>query len=149
LFHLAQLNIAKLAAPIDSPQLKEFVDNLDYVNGLGEASPGFVWRLTGDGNDATSLRPFPDDDIIVNMTVWESKEALFNFTYKTDHTTFLRRRREWFVATATPMVVLWHVPAGHEPTLDEARARLDHLTQHGPTPHAFTFRDSFEPVAST
>jgi heme-degrading monooxygenase HmoA len=140
-FHLAQLNIAKLVAPIDSPELADFVENLDRINALGESSPGFVWRLTGDGNDATSLRPFPDPDIIVNMTVWESKEALHAFTYKSDHTAFIRRRREWFVATDEAMVVLWHIPVGHEPSLEEARERLNHLRTHGSTEFAFTFRD--------
>jgi GNAT superfamily N-acetyltransferase len=145
--HLAQLNIAKLAAPLDSPQLADFVGNLDRINELGESSPGFVWRLKGDGNDATSLRPFPDDDVIVNMTVWESKNALHEFTYKTDHTQFLRRRREWFVSTDTAMVALWSVPAGHEPTLGEARVRLDHLRAYGASPYAYTFRDEVESLA--
>jgi heme-degrading monooxygenase HmoA len=139
--HLAQLNISKLVAPLDSPQLVDFVANLDRINALAESSPGFVWRLTGDGNDATSLRPFPDPNVIVNMSVWESKEALAAFTYKSDHTAIVRRRREWFVAAEEAMVVLWHVPIGHQPSLEEARERLEHLRTHGPTAFAFTFRD--------
>ena len=138
--HLAQLNVAHLAAPLDSPQLAGFVNALDEINALGEGSPGFVWRLVGDGNDATSLRPFPDPDMIVNLTVWTDKAALDAFTYHSPHTAFLRRRREWFTPVDTPGVALWHVPAGHVPTLGEARARLEHLAARGPLPYAFGFR---------
>lgn len=146
--HLAQVNVAKLLAPIDSPQLEGFTSRLDLVNAMAEAAPGFVWRLKGDGNDATSLRPFPDPDIIVNMSVWESVEALFDFTYRqADHTGVMRGRREWFAKHERAHMALWWVPVGHEPTLAEARERLDHLDRHGPTPVAFTFKDRFPPPA--
>ena len=138
--HLAQLNVAHLAAPLESPQLAGFVNALDEINALGEASPGFVWRLVGDGNDATSLRPFPNPDMIVNLTVWTGKAALDGFTYHSAHTAFLRRRREWFTPMNTAAVALWHVPDRHMPTLGEARARLEHLTARGPSPYAFGFR---------
>lgn len=140
---LAQINIAHLAAPLNSPQLSDFVDNLDRINALAESSPGFVWRLKGDGNDATDLRPFPNPDVIVNMTVWNSIEDFGNFVYKSEHTQIVRRRREWFHKLATPPVGLWWVPAGHLPTLGEARARLDHLARYGPGPLCFGFRDRF------
>lgn len=144
MYHLAQVNIAKLLAPIDSPQLEGFTSRLDLVNAMAESSPGFVWRLKGDGNDATSLRPFPDPDVIVNMSVWESLEALWDFTYRqADHTGVMRGRREWFARHEKAHMALWWVPAGHEPTLAEARERLDHLDRHGPTPVAFTFKDRF------
>ena len=138
--HLAQLNVAHLAAPLDSPQLAGFVNALDEINALGEGSPGFVWRLVGDGNDATSLRPFPDPDMIVNLTVWTDKAALEAFAYRSAHASFLRRRREWFTPMATPPLVLWYVPAGHVPTLGEVRARLEHIAARGPSPYAFGFR---------
>ncbi|QJE73870.1 DUF3291 domain-containing protein [Aerophototrophica crusticola] len=144
MYHLAQVNIAKLLAPIDSPQLLGFTSRLDMVNAMAESAPGFVWRLKGDGNDATSLRPFPDPEVIVNMSVWESVEALFDFTYRqADHTGVMRGRREWFARHEGAYMALWWVPAGHEPTLAEARERLDHLDRHGPTPVAFTFKERF------
>jgi len=142
-WHLAQLNIARAIAPLDAPPLADFVAALDRVNALAEASDGFVWRLIGDGGDATSVRVDGDPDVIVNLTVWQSVEALFDFTYKSGHIEIMRRRREWFEAAAAPYLVLWWVPAGHVPTLDEALARLAHLRGHGPTAHAFTFKRRF------
>src|SRR5690348_14417765 len=94
-YHLAQINVGRLLAPIDSPEIKDFVDNLDRINELAESSEGFVWRLKGEGNDATSLRPF-GDDIIVNMSVWRDVDSLRNFVYKSAHTPIMKRRREWF-----------------------------------------------------
>lgn len=138
---LAQLNIAKLVAPLDDPRLADFSGNLDRINALAESSDGFVWRLKGDGNDATSLRVFPDPTIIVNMSVWRDRESLRAFTYASDHTVFLRRRREFFVPMETAGLVLWHVRAGHEPTLGECRARIEHLDRHGSGSFAFLFRD--------
>ncbi len=141
LTHLAQVNIARLAAPIDSAQLAPFVAALDEVNALAERSPGFVWRLIGEGNDATSLRPFPDQDVIVNMSVWTSRDALAALVYQSDHTRFVRRRREWFGQVEGSAVVgLWPVPVDHRPTLGEARARLDHLSAFGPTAFCQGFR---------
>lgn len=137
---LAQVNIAALTAPIDSPDLRDFVEALDRINALAESASGFVWRLMGDGNDATSLRPFPNPNIIVNMSVWQDRAALEHFTYRTDHSAILHRRREWFEPSTAPAVAMWHIEDGHRPTLGEARARLDFLHQRGPTPYAFGFR---------
>ena len=139
--HLAQLNIAKLVAPLDDPRLADFANNLDRINALAESSDGFVWRLKGEGNDATSLRVFPDPSVIVNMSVWHDVEALRAFTYASDHTAFLRRRREFFVPMHSAAVVLWRVPIGHQPTLGECRARLEHLDRYGTDAYAFLFRD--------
>ena len=139
--HLAQFNIARLAAPLDSPQLADFVNNLDPVNALAEASPGFVWRLVGEGNNATDLRPFPDPDMLVNVSVWESIETFGAFVYKGDHPKFVRRRREWFHKMDTPPVGLWWVPEGHKPTLGETRSRVDHITRYGASPYCFGYRD--------
>ena len=126
--------------------MKDFVDNLDRINALAEASPGFVWRLMGEGNDATSLRPFPDDMVIVNMSVWVDLEHLREYVYKTAHAEILRRRKEWFESVKDAMVVLWWVPKGHIPTVEEAKHRLEHLRAHGSTPEAFTFTKPFEPA---
>jgi hypothetical protein len=147
-WHLAQLNIARLAAPIDAPEIAPFVAALDAVNALAERSPGFVWRLQTDDGNATSVRPFDDERIIVNLTVWTSIDALADYVYRSDHTAFLRRRREWFAHIDGPALVMWWVPAGDIPTLDDAKARLAHLATQGPTAQAFTFRHPFAPDAS-
>ncbi|MDX2139673.1 MAG: DUF3291 domain-containing protein [Chloroflexota bacterium] len=141
-FHIAQLNLARMLTSLDDPSMKDFVDNVPRVNQIGIDTPGFVWILKGDGGDATLLRPF-GDDVLINMTVWESIDALFQYAYYSDHAQFFRRRAEWFQKAAEAMVVLWWVPAGHQPTLEEADARIQHLRQHGPTPYAFTFKQRF------
>ena len=141
-YELAQLNVARLAAPLYTPRLKDFVANLDPVNAMAEAAPGFVWRLQGEAGDATALRPW-EPDLIVNMSVWASIQALHDFTYGSGHSAILRRRREWFIPMDTPLLVLWWTPVGHRPTLDEARERLDLLTANGSSPAAFTLRASF------
>lgn len=142
-YHLAELNIAKMLAPLDSEQMSGFMNGLAEINALAEAAPGFVWRLTTPAGDATELRPFDDPEIIVNMSVWESIDALFDYTYYSAHTDFFRRRGEWFSKMDTPAVVMWWIPAGHIPTLDEAKEKLEHLTRHGATPTAFTFKQRF------
>jgi hypothetical protein len=141
--HLAQLNIGRLRAPIDSPEIAEFKNALDSINALAESSPGFVWRLKDDvQNNATSLAWTDDPLLIPNLSVWASVEELSDFVYHTAHTPFLRRRREWFEKTEVFMV-LWWVPVGHIPTVPEALERLEQLKQHGPGPGAFTFRQRF------
>jgi hypothetical protein len=146
-WHLAQYNIARLLAPLDDPLLADFVANLERVNRLGDASPGFVWRLQTDDGTSTSVRVRGDERIIVNFTVWESIEALFEFTYHSGHVEMYRRRREWFEHIAEAYLVLWWVPAGHIPSVEEADERLDYLRAHGPTEHAFTFKQRFDPPA--
>jgi heme-degrading monooxygenase HmoA len=143
--HVAQVNVARLRAPIDSPELADFVALLDTINELGDTSPGFVWRLKTPGGDATSFRVFDDDSLIVNLTVWESIEALSDFAYRTDHKEVMRRRREWFVPMEEAYLALWWVPIGHRPSVAEAEDRLRYLRAQGPTPEAFTFRDRFPP----
>lgn len=142
--NLAQLNIARLRFPLDGPELKDFVDALPEINALGDNSPGFVWRLQDESGDATGVaNPF-GKDVILNLTLWESVEALRAYIYHTPHLEFMRRRREWFDHEGLPeTLVLWWVPEGHLPTVDEAAERLAHLAQHGPTEHAFTLRKSF------
>jgi uncharacterized protein DUF3291 len=140
-YQLAQINIAELKAPLDSPQLKDFVDNLDRINTLAEGAPGFVWRLTGDGNDATSLRPM-GEKIIVNYSIWRDVESLKEFVYKTAHVEILKRKREWFERMSLPYV-LWWVPAGYIPTVAEAVARLELLRAKGASPDAFHFGEAY------
>ena len=143
--HLAQLNIGRLRAPTDDPLVAEFMAALDPINALAERSPGFVWRFQTEEGNATAERPFDDDEILVNFSTWENVEALAAYVYRSDHTVFLRRRRDWFERMEGVFQVLWWVPAGHRPTVDEAIARLEHLRLHGPTAHAFTFRRRFGP----
>ena len=144
--HVAQLNIARPRAPLDSPQLAGFVSRLDEINALADAAPGFVWRLVdGEGGNATTLRPY-GPDVMVNLSVWESVEALYDFAYRTAHLDVLRRRREYFDHDGLDAyAVLWWVPAGTQPSLAEARRRLDLLAAEGPTWQAFTFRERFPP----
>jgi hypothetical protein len=119
-----------------------FRAGLEPINALADGAPGFVWRLQTDDGDATAIRPYADERMIVNMSVWESIEALRAFVYASGHTSVMRNRRAWFDKLET-YLVLWWVPAGHEPTIDEAKERLEHLKRRGPTPYAFTFRASF------
>jgi hypothetical protein len=140
---LAQVNIALPKEPLDAPLLAEFLAWLEPVNARADLAPGFVWRLQTDDGDATGIRGFDDDRLIVNMSVWESVEALQEFVYRDrGHLAVVRRRREWFNRMDTFMV-LWWVPAEHRPTVPEAEERLELLRRRGPTPQAFTFREHF------
>lgn len=143
--HLAQLNVGRLVAPLDDPRIDDFRTNLDPVNALAEASPGFVWRLQDEAGNATGIKVTDDPLYIVNLTVWESIEALADFAYRSGHTAILRRRREFFEPPAQPIACLWWIPEGARPRVEEAHARLEHLRAHGPTPVAFTFRHRFDP----
>ncbi|MCT7353910.1 DUF3291 domain-containing protein [Streptomyces sp. 15-116A] len=147
-FELAQVNIARLKAPLDSPQLKDFVDGLDPVNADADAAPGFVWRLQSESGDATDVPVFDDEWLIINMSVWRDTDALTAFMYQGRHRELLARRREFFERMQEAVTALWWVPAGHRPTVAEAESRLLHLRAHGPTPHAFTLRTSFPPGTS-
>jgi hypothetical protein len=143
-FHVAQLNIGRIRGPIDSPIMAEFVALLDPVNAVADASPGFVWRLQTEEGNATAVRPYEDDSIAVNMSVWESIDDLAAFVYRSGHVDVMRRRREWFERMRIYMV-LWWIPASEIPAVEEAMERLEHLQVHGPTPHAFTFKARFPP----
>jgi hypothetical protein len=135
--HLAQLNIGRLRYPTDDPRMADFMNALDLVNGLAERSKGFVWRLKDESGNATNFRPFPDPQMAVNLSVWESVEALERYVYLTVHKRFYGRREEWFDKLDGPHLVLWWIPAGHIPTLIEAKERLEYLAAHGPSVHAF------------
>jgi len=139
-FHIAQVNIARMRAPLDSETMAGFVSRLDEINALADGAPGFVWRLQTDEGNATYLRPYDDERILFNLSVWESVEALKDYVYKTAHAELLRQRRDWFEQFEGAFVALWWVPAGHVPSVDEAKKRLAHLDAHGPSQFAFTFR---------
>jgi len=141
--HLAQVNIARAKAPLDSPIMKGFVDQLEHINQLAETSPGFVWRLQTEEGDATAFKVFDDALIIVNMSVWESLESLKDYVYSGDHLAVLKNKKHWFEKPSSPILALWWVPAGQIPTIDSAKLALETLTEKGPSPDAFTFAKPF------
>ena len=141
--HLAQVNIARLLAPIDDPRIADFVAQLDEINFLADQSPGFVWRLKSDSGNATDLAYNDDPFVIVNMSVWESIEALRDYAYTSKHVDVFRRRAEWFEKASKPHYCLWWIPAGHIPTVAEARERLELYQRHGATPESFWFSQRF------
>lgn len=144
--HFAQFNVAWLKKPLDHPDTADFKNAIDPVHELADAAPGFVWRLVADGHtSATTLRPLGEDGII-NFTVWESREAMAAWVYRNEHGSALRRRRDWFYPPLEPSVVMWWIPAGHTPTLEEALDRLQYLRNHGPTPLAFTYKEKYVPA---
>ena len=142
MMHLAELNIGRLKAPVDHPLVKEFIDNLERINALAERMPGFVWRLTGAGNNATDLHFGDDLAMAVNMSVWETAKQLETYVFGTVHAKFYQRRQEWFEVMERPHFVLWHVPEGHRPTLPEAAERLRHYDAHGPSDFAFGWAEA-------
>lgn len=144
-FHLAQFNIARAKAPLDDPLLADFMARLDEINALAEDSPGFVWRLQSDSGNATDIQAYDDPRMLINMSLWESAEVLFDYVYRSGHSKVMARRKEWFDRFDGPYVVLWWVAAGHRPDLQEAQERLEHLQSHGPTSQAFTFKQRFPP----
>jgi hypothetical protein len=129
---------------LDAPTMAEFVAALDAINALADGSPGFAWRLQTEDGDATSIRPFDDELMIINMSVWESIDQLAEFVYRSGHVEVMRRRRQWFERMRL-YLALWWVPEGHAPTVPEALERLEHLQAHGPSAYAFTFKQRFEP----
>jgi hypothetical protein len=130
---------------IDDPIMEGFKSQLDRINALADASPGFVWRLQTEDGNATAIRAFEDPLMAVNMSVWESLESLHHYVYKSAHLGPLRDRHEWFEPLGVPILVLWWIPEGHLPSVEEAKEKLAHLRAHGPTPSAFTFRQPFPP----
>ena len=137
---LAQFNIARIRYPLDDPRMREFVDNVERVNGLADKIPGFVWRLQDDSGHAMNMRVYDDPAILPNLTVWETVEALERFVWQTLHQRFYARREEWFAPVKTTLV-MWWIPAGHRPGMAEGVARLDHLIAHGPSDYAFSWED--------
>jgi Domain of unknown function (DUF3291) len=144
-FELAQLNIGIIKGPMDSPVMADFAAGLARINALADRSPGFVWRLQTEAGDATAIRPFDDENLLLNMSVWRDVESLNEYVYGSAHVDLMRRRREWFERMREAFLVLWWVPKGHRPSIPEAIARLELLRAKGPTAEAFTFRQAFPP----
>lgn len=149
MYHLAQVNVARMLAPLDDPVMAGFVARLDEINALADTSPGFVWRLQTEAGNATDLRPFDDDLVLVNLSVWASLPDLLAFVYKSQHREVLQQRRAWFERSDGHWVALWWVPAGHIPSVEEAKVRLASLSAHGETPFAFSFKKPFPTNVST
>jgi hypothetical protein len=148
-YHLAQFNIGKLKAPLHDSSLADFVAQLATINAIADQTPGFVWRLQDEGGDATSVRLYADEHIIVNFSIWESIEALFQFVYRSQHGAVMGDRRRWFIPATQPNLCLWWIAAGTIPTLQEAKHRLEYLREHGSTPYAFSFKAAFPSPADT
>ena len=141
---LAQINVGRLVAPTDSPVVAEFMEALDAINALAERSPGFVWRLQAESGNATDILTTDDPLFIVNMSVWESVEALRAYVYKTAHVEYLRRRLEWFEKAVEMHMALWWLPAGEVPSAEEGLRRVALIREHGATAEAFSFAQAFE-----
>ncbi len=142
-WHLAQVNVGRMLGQRGDPQVAGFYAELDAINAIADLASGFIWRLQGDGNDATDLRPTPDPLFLINMSVWTDAEALFGFVYRSNHVRVMAGRRQWFERPGGAFQALWWVPAGHKPTTDEALAKLWLLDRFGPTAQAFTFKSHF------
>jgi hypothetical protein len=148
-YHLAQINIARMLAPIDDPIMADFVAQLSPINALAEQSPGFVWRLQSESGDATSIKVYEDDMVIINLTVWENPDVLRAYVYKSMHRTVLREHQRWFEKLDGPYYALWWIPADHIPSAEEGRERLEYLCQHGESAYAFSFKNTYPvPVES-
>ncbi|OXE37162.1 MAG: hypothetical protein CGW95_03175 [Phenylobacterium zucineum] len=144
-YRLAQYNVATLKAPLNAPESAEFRNALDHINTLGEAQPGFIWRAVGEGFDSATPAADQDPLYIVNLTVWESAEALAAFAYRTEHRLYVRHREKWFQTRRGPSYVLWWIPVDHTPSDLEGEERLAELTANGPSERAFDFANRFPP----
>jgi hypothetical protein len=145
--HIAQINVGRLLYPLDDPRVADFVNNLDPVNALAEASEGFVWRLKDETGNATHISAFADPTILLNMSVWTTPEALYEFAYRTAHRRFVQRRKEWFELFGATYLALWWVEEGTVPDTADGARRLAHLERFGPTAYAFNFRKLFPATA--
>lgn len=143
--NIAQANIGRMRAPLDDPLMEGFTSRLQTVNAMADRSPGFIWRLQTEEGDATAIKAFDDPAILFNMSVWESIESLKNYVYRSEHVNLVRDRKKWFHAMQEPILVLWWVPNGHIPTIEEAKNKLHLLQREGPSHEAFTFSKPFPP----
>jgi uncharacterized protein DUF3291 len=147
--HLAQINIARMRAPIDDPMMASFRRQLDEINAAAEQSHGFIWRLQDDSGNATAIRAFEDPLLLVNMSVWRDLESLQDYTYRGSHLGVLRDRKHWFEKMDGPTIALWWVPEGHTPTVDEGKLHIALIMKNGPTAASFTFQQLFDPPAAS
>lgn len=143
-YHLAQINVGRVVAPLDDPKLAGFVERLDDINALADRSPGFVWRLQSDSGNATDIAVSEDPRFIINMSVWEDLDSLFAYVYRSDHRQVMAQRRQWFEKPAGAFMALWWLPAGRLPTAEEGLARVDLLDRAGAGAEAFTFKSPFD-----
>jgi len=148
-YHLAQLNVAKFNKPIDDKANWRFSAYLDPINQFGDEAPGFVWRLQDEGGNSTSIRAFADHNMIVNLTVWETLEALYTFVYSDEHLYVFKQRSAWFHKMPTPSLVLWWIPTETIPSMDEALSNLEKITQNGPSAQAFNFKKTYDPTGNS
>lgn len=147
-YQIAEINVARMkGTDINDPVMKEFAENLDKVNAIAEKSDGFIWRLKEENNNATGLHPYKDEQVIINISLWESIEALEKFMYKTFHSEFLKRRREWFQAYGKVYAAMWWTPCGHYPTMQDAIGKLAELQSNGSSEKVFDFKNKFLPPA--
>ncbi len=142
-YHLSHLNIGRARAPLSDPIMAEFVAKLDEINNLAYQSPGFVWHLKIDIHNPDDLAMYGEPGMVFNLSVWESMEALYSYVYRSHHAQMMKLRKEWFAEMEGPNYVLWWLPAGEIPSLEEAKSRIAYLAAHGPTAQAFTFKESF------
>jgi hypothetical protein len=142
-WHLAQVNIAQALAPLDSPVMAGFVARIAEINALAEGSPGYVWRFQDDTGNALYVRPYPDPNVLFNLSVWQTPDHLKAYVYRSGHVELMRQKQQWFEHSDEAILALWWIPAGTLPSVDEAKARLEHLRRHGPSAHAFGFREIF------
>ena len=142
-YQLTQINVGRFKFPAEDERNADFMNNLDPINAIAEASPGFIWRLKDETGNATNIRAYEDPRIIVNLSVWESIEALQVFAYRTEHVQFFRRREEWFENFGGPSMALWWIRAGQYPSAAQGREKVEYLTKYGSTLRAFTFREKF------
>jgi hypothetical protein len=144
-YNLAQLSVARMRAPLDSPLMQGFVSQLEPIYAVAEQACGFVWRLRMEDDSAALMRVADDPRIIVTMSVWESIEALHEYVYRSAHMNPLQQREKWFEKLEGPSLVLWWIPQNSLPRVEQGMARLKYLQRHGPTPFAFTFKEQFPP----
>jgi hypothetical protein len=144
-WQLAQVNIGRARAATTDPIMQGFMSQLEDINALAERTPGFIWRLQTEDGDATAVRPYADERIMINLSVWADLQSLRTYVFQSAHAAVMRRRREWFERFQGIYLALWWVPSGHRPTPVEAVGRLAHLEAHGPTPFAFSFKQPFDP----
>ncbi|MDO7173796.1 DUF3291 domain-containing protein [Mariniflexile sp. AS56] len=143
-YQIAEINIARMkGVSMDDPIMKEFVDNVNAVNEIAEKSNGFVWRLLDEDKEAANFSPFTDEQVIINISVWETIASLETFMYKTFHSDFLKRRKEWFYAYGKVATAMWWIPKGDVPTIQEAAEKLEYIQKNGPSEVAFSFRYQF------
>ena len=140
--HLAQVNIAKRLALLDDPIMQDFINNLDKINAIADSSDGFIWRLKDEDKDE-AVNVFHDDSLVINMSVWEDLDSLFNYTYNSGHIEVFKRKKEWFSKMKMMHMAFWYVPEGYKPTFQDAKNRLNYLNAFGETPYAFSFKSKF------